>query len=383
MLLHKAVDHDARVLREARALADAGHEVTIVHLPPRPERGVRRLPGGVRLRSATPPAWGRRRLPGQAHRLLFLVAFLRMIRALGPDVLHAHDAGMLAPGLLGARLTGARLVYDSHELATGVQWRSRPWAAVVRALERLAVPRCAAVITVSDGIAATVAARYRLRRRPIVVRNVPDVVPRPVGAGGAEPRDLRRRFGIGPAPLVLHHGSAAPGRGCDALVRALARLEGAHVLFLGPENPADLRRLRRVAERAGVAGRVHFAARVPVGQVVAVASQADVGVSLLEDTCENHRLALPNKVFDYLAAGLPVVVSELPELGRLVRDRGVGVTARPGDPADIARALSEVLDASDGDALRARVGEAAADLRWGRERRRLEDLYAELAVRAR
>lgn len=383
MLLHKEVDHDARVLREAAALADAGHDVTVVHLPPLPAHVPARVPNGVEVRSATPRRWGRRRLPGQAHRALFLVGFVRILLRLEPEVIHVHDAGMLAPGLLGARLTGARLVYDSHELATGVQWRTRAWALVVRALERLALPRCAAVVTVSGGIARTLAARYDLRRPPVVVRNVPDTHPPSAGDGGPAP-DIRDLFAIGTAPLVVHHGSAAPGRGCDALIHALARLPGVHLVLLGPENPVDVRRLRDAARSAGVTERVHVAERLPVVSVLGAVGQADVGVSLLEDTCENHRLALPNKVFDYLAAGVPIVVSDLPELGGLVRDLQVGAAARPGDADDIARALTEVLEARELDGgLQARVAAASAELRWSRERRVLEGLYDALAVGAR
>jgi glycosyltransferase involved in cell wall biosynthesis len=117
---------------------------------------------------------------------------------------------------------------------------------------------------------------------------------------------------------------------------------------------------------------------VPLAELLSYTSQADVGVSLLEDTCENHRLALPNKLFEYLAAGLPVVVSDLSEMRRLVTERGVGWVTDSGDPADIARVLDQALDSLDDGALRERVREAAAELNWPHERSRLTDLYAKL-----
>jgi len=101
-------------------------------------------------------------------------------------------------------------------------------------------------------------------------------------------------------------------------------------------------------------------------------------VSLLEDTCENHRLALPNKLFEYLAADLPVVVSDLPEMRRLVTERGVGWVTDPGDPADIARVLDEALGSRKDKALHRRVRDAAAELNWPHERNRLTELYAKL-----
>jgi glycosyltransferase involved in cell wall biosynthesis len=190
--------------------------------------------------------------------------------------------------------------------------------------------------------------------------------------------DLRELMGIGGAPLVLHQGAVAEGRGGGNLVRAVARLDSAHLLFLGVDD-AFAERLANLGRGAGLDGRLHFHPPVALTDLLSYTTQADVGVSLLEDTCENHRLALPNKLFEYLAADLPVVVSDLPEMSRLVGERGVGWATDPGDPVDIARVLQlAVADREDGD-LHARVQAAAAELNWAHERTRLTDLYASLA----
>ena len=368
MLLHKSVEHDSRVRREARALAATGHDVTVVHLPPRPGQLDGEL-DGYRVVAVTPPAWVRRLLPFHAYRLAFLVAFVRALRRLGPDVVHAHDAAMLAPGWLGAKLTRARLVYDSHELATGVPYRERLWAAFVAGLERLIVPRCAGVITVSDPIATRLRLRYGLRRQPTVLRNIPDLV------GVREPAaGLRARLGLGGEPLVLHLGAPAPRRGCEQLLAALSELPGdARLVFLGDPWPGYLHSLERRALAEGVAERVHFLPSVPVSEVVATASDADVGVSLLSGDCDNHRLALPNKVFEYVAAGVPVVASDLPELRLLVAAHGIGTTTDPDDPAALAAALRRVL--AEREQLRPALARAARELSWERERLRLIALY--------
>jgi glycosyltransferase involved in cell wall biosynthesis len=370
VLLHKTVVHDGRVLREAGALADAGHDVVIVHLPAGDEDEV---PGGFRLRSATPPRW-MRRLPRTLWRIIALGSIALGARAERPDAVHANDIATLIPGYLAARLSRARLVYDTHEYAVGVPYRKAVWAWLAATIERLLIRRCDAVITVSDGIAERLQERYRLAARPVVVRNVPDLPP---PAPGVAP-DLRELMGIGGAPLVLHQGAVAEGRGGGNLVRAVARLDSAHLLFLGVDD-AFAERLANLGRGAGLDGRLHFHPPVALADLLSYTTQADVGVSLLEDTCENHRLALPNKLFEYLAADLPVVVSDLPEMSRLVGERGVGWATDPGDPVDIARVLQlAVADREDGD-LHARVQAAAAELNWAHERTRLTDLYASLA----
>jgi glycosyltransferase involved in cell wall biosynthesis len=364
MLLHKSVVHDSRVRREAAALAAAGHSVTVVELDP---TAGGTLDGFARV-SATPPAWVRHALPFHLYRIACLAWLLGRLLRLRPEAVHAHDAAMLLPGLIGARLAGARLVYDSHELATGVPYRDGGWARFVAGIERLAVPRAAAVITVSEGIADRLTERYRLRGRPVVVRNV-CALPAAAPPG-------RLRAVVGNAPLILHQGAAAPDRGCEVLIRALALVPGAHLVFLGDEGePGFTAGLRELVAASGVAERVHFLASEPPERLLASTAEADVGVSLLQDTCENHRLALPNKVFEYLTAGVPVVVSDLPELRRLVDEYGIGWAVPPADPEAVAAGLRAALAARGDAALRARGENAARGLSWREERRRLLAVY--------
>jgi glycosyltransferase involved in cell wall biosynthesis len=118
---------------------------------------------------------------------------------------------------------------------------------------------------------------------------------------------------------------------------------------------------------------------VPLGELLAMTAEADVGVTLLQDTCENHRLALPNKLFEYVAAGVPVVAAALPEAARLVAQYGIGWTVTPDDPAAVAAGLSSALAACGDPLLLRRIAEAAGELTWSREQTRLTGLYARLA----
>ena len=242
-------------------------------------------------------------------------------------------------------------------------YRDRFWAWLVAAIERLLVPRCDAVITVSDGIAVRLQELYGLSERPTVVRNLPD--PAETDSDFAAP-DLRRSLGMpADAPLVLHLGAVATDRGCEALVTAMAELPDAHLLFLGADDGAYAAGLEQLARRERIDDRVHFRPSVPVAQIRAHVRQASVGVSLLEDTCENHRLALPNKVFEYMAAGVPVVVSKNAEVERLVAIHG-GATASPSQSESIVTALASPISAQ-------MDKRAAPD--WEREKGGLVSLY--------
>jgi len=119
-------------------------------------------------------------------------------------------------------------------------------------------------------------------------------------------------------------------------------VQGAALVFVGTGPERDP--LRTLAVSEGVDEKVFFLDPVPYDQVLDVAAGADVGVSLLEDTCLNHRLALPNKLFEYLMVGLPTIVSDFPELGRVVKEFDVGLAVDPSRPDMVARAIQTMVD---------------------------------------
>jgi glycosyltransferase involved in cell wall biosynthesis len=211
-----------------------------------------------------------------------------------------------------------------------------------------------------------------------VLRNVSALEELPAGLGGGGLRDHLEDGAA--ASIVLHQGAPAVDRGCEALVGALCHLPPeVHVVFLGSGEPAFAAGLTDLARRLGVEDRMRLVASVPLGDLLAWTREADIGVALLEDTCLNHRLALPNKLFEYIAAGVPVVVSDLPELRRIVDDHNIGWTAKPGDPRAIAQAISCALEAPRDPRLDENLARAASELRWSQESRRLTEVYAMLA----
>lgn len=373
MLLHKPVLQDSRVRREARTLQRAGYAVTVIQLAPPETAQPVIAEDGYAVRSVTKV----QTRPGdsiRARHAAYLRAFVGEIVRARPSVIHAHDTAMLVPGVAGMRLMNARLVYDSHELATGVAYRSGVWSRFVSNVERLGIPHCSAVLTVSEGIATELERRYRLPARPTVVRNVSDLEESTASSG----QGLRERLGLRDVPLALHQGAPAVGRGCESLIRAVATMPDVHLVFLGDGQASYVGRLRGLTRSLGTSRRVHFVPSLPLRDLLATTAEADVGLSMLEGMCANHHHALPNKVFEYIAAHVPVVASHLPEVRRLIEDHGVGATVDPGDPRSIAHGIRSVLDTRHDGPLRDRLREASTTLRWPVEAARLLDLYASL-----
>jgi glycosyltransferase involved in cell wall biosynthesis len=375
--------HDARVLRAASLGTELGGRVSVLAMQA-PGLPARETIGGVAVRRfglVTRPLPRRR-----VWQMLKYAELAGRMTAAGvrahPDLVHAHDLNALPIGWAIARLTGARLVYDSHELwADRSPGETRPgWfmRAGLRA-ERFFGRRSDAVVTVSDGIAELLRRDAGLRVEG-VVRNLPvpaEALPAD-GAGKGGP--LRRALGVGPEDAVLlYQGGLHPGRGLEGLVEAVARLpRGRAVLvFLGAGSlrPA----LEERAAALSLGSDVRFLDAVPPGELVAWTRGATLGLHPIEDRGLNHRYCLPNKLFEYIQAGVPVLVSDLPEMRRVVEEYRVGETCTPGDPAALAERIGAMLsDPARLATYRRNTVRAASELNWNREKGRLAAVYRSL-----
>ena len=332
---------DPRARRLAPAADAAGFELLEVGLAgvgtngPARGRAPRELRGLVRLARL---AAATLRLTARARRVL---------REVNPAIVHAHDLTTLPAAWLVARRGGARLVYDAHELYTGFDVDPpRLWLWAISAIEGSLARRSDAVVTVSDSIAEELRRRHRLARRPFVVLNCP-----PVTAGGS-PAEHEGKL------RVIYQAAVGPGRDLDDLA-AIASLDGvevsARVLGAGPP-PEGVRRLQPVEQ----------------DELVGALEPFDVGLVIDRPVTENARLALPNKLFEYLMAGLAVVVPDAPAMASLVQTDNVGRVYGQGD---LARVISELaVDRASTFELRCRARRAAVE-RYNAEAQR-PALYA-------
>jgi glycosyltransferase involved in cell wall biosynthesis len=277
---------------------------------------------------------------GQAH--------WRALHEVAPDVIHAHHPLVLPAALRAARRLSSegrpcRVLYDARENFAGIpseeQGSPRRHAVLVRQ-EARAIGAVDAVVTVSEPIATELHQRYGLSRRPTVVLNVP------VGAEPSKGPTVRDSAGLGPeVPLLVYSGGISHARGIDVLVRALADLPDVHVVLVPVPHPHPMEaELRALAVELGVQNRLHVVP--PTGQdaLIRYLSGADVAIHPMPGGSPNHDQALPNKLFEYLHARLPLVVSDARLMSDFVRRNDLGAVFRSGDAADLARAVRQVLD---------------------------------------
>jgi glycosyltransferase involved in cell wall biosynthesis len=391
MFVINGVSADTRVIREAASLAAAGHDVTVLGMREGAQAAhevlegfrVERVRRDPQPRGIEAPAGSEKAGPGALGLAWALLDYWRhatfRARALRADAYHAHDLVTL-PAAWAARLgRPARLVYDAHELFTEIGRLGRLPRLVLGLLERLLIGRADRRITVNASIARELARRYGVPE-PLVIRNCPRSTGTPPSQ---EASPLRSYAGVPDGlPIVLFQGMFMPHRGLENLVRAVPFLPSAHLVLMGWGPLAEP--LKELASSQGMALRVHVVAGVPLADLLVYTAGADVGVIPYRNVGLNNYYTSPNKLFEYVAAGVPIAASRFPELRRVVEGLHLGRTFDPERPEDIAATLAAMLqDPAALAAVRARVAAAAPDFTWEAESRKLVGLYAELAMPAR
>lgn len=390
MLLTNPFTHDARVEREARALAALGHEVRVFCLPGE-GLAAEEARGGFSVVRVPTPGWIRWTGP---RRIVPLLRWWTRYRFLGeaaegwrPEVVHGHDVETLVPAAELARRLRIPHVHDDHEV--GLEKLLHQVPRELRGLRRVLsdllasrirregerlharlLPRAAAVLTVSPGC-ADVLARFGVR--PAVVRNLPD--------GSDPPPDprLRERAGLpADARVALCQGTMTEATAADLCVSAAGHLPpGWWMVFLGVTWMRG--RLEEQARREGVADRVRFLDAVPPAELPGFTRAADVGLAPVRVLNESERRGLSNKLFEYLHAGLPVVTTAGTAQAEVVQREEAGVVLEANGPEAIAAAVRTLGGIPEAErrsrSLRLR-GIARERYSWEREAEVLAGVYA-------
>ncbi len=353
---------DRRILLEAESLRSSGWHVTVIAMPPNPGDA-----GGddhvVRLGAANPIEprknlilnayrWLRQFVPmnGPCMRFIKSVAwrfmvdretfyidlFLPVAEKFYGDVFVAHDLPMLPVAHRLSRRCHAKLVYDSHELFSEQEFsrhEKRQWAKI----EAKYIGDCNAVITINPSIARELERRYGLNRVNVIYnaeRTHGDPPPKGTLFHDALglPKDRR---------ILLFQGGLSAGRNLEVLVQAmgLVRTPDLSLIILGDGQYGDT--LKRMVNSSNMAERVRFHPAVPQAELLRYSACADAGIIPYQAICLNNYYCTPNKLFEFIAAGLPILASDLPEIRNLIQTHQIG---QVGDLSTAEKSANQIDD---------------------------------------
>ncbi|MCH8567904.1 MAG: glycosyltransferase family 4 protein [Balneolales bacterium] len=372
MMVHSYYLRDHRVRREAESLISWGYKVSCIYVEPDKNITHASLFNGVHLipLHASYPA-------GKKRFVDVILKMGRIAKKIPFDVLHAHDLDALtAARFFSGSLKKKLLIYDSHELyLNSVSLQHRKITKTFWAIaEYLAIQRANRVITVCESIASILQDRYKLKLKPDVIRNFSEKFISVTAKSDFMKIALEIKERV--SAMVLYHGVIREGRGLDLLFDMLAADSSTGAIICG-DGPM-LEALKQRSENENIANRILFTGFIDRSGFYCLSAIADIGYCYIEPTNPSYYYSLPNKLTEYIQAGLPVLASNLPEISKILHTYGAGITIpeKHIHHTDLSKAIHEIVKGKDN--MSNNLKKAQDLLNWDNEQLRLKKLYHEL-----
>lgn len=369
MLVTNSVRKDPRVQKEALSAYNAGHEVTVIGIKDQNydplfldsvPYDIVLIENIVNRHKRYSPLWF---LAGVIKANHYNNEFKRIGCSFKPDLVHSNDYDTLKAGYSISKKCNAKLVYDSHEVATGSILADNylPVKKYIEFNERKIIRKAYKVISVSNAAADYLADLYNIQR-PTVITNCPNYY--------SLNNDDSNTF------EVLYQGIMSYGRGYEELIEAVKLFDPSISLVIrGYGEIKD--ELIDLAKREGVQNRVYFAKPVEINQLIEAASHSSVGVVLTRPVCINYSLTVSNKLFEYIQAELPLILSNVPEHVYLNNKYKIGIVIDDLEPNTIASAVNRLNNnAQLYEELKNNVKLAKESLSWESFEKKLLDIYS-------
>jgi len=288
------------------------------------------------------------------------------------NLLVSNDLDTLPANFTAHILKHIPIVYDSHEYYTGTpELVNRPRVqAIWKAFERYIFPRLKDIFTVNESIANLYRDEYH--KEVHVIRNVPR-------QWKDKPEATPGKLGFDPDKhlIILQGAGINIQRGAEEAVEAMKYVNNAILMIIGGGDVIES--LKEQASINGLSNKVLFFPKIPFPKLMEYTSVAEIGLTLDKDTNINYRFSLPNKLFDYIHAGTPVLASPLPEIKRIIEQYGVGMLIESHDPKHIANCINQMINGNYKQLMKQNLERAASELNWENEELTLKKVYSKYA----
>lgn len=293
------------------------------------------------------------------------------------DIYHAHDLNTLYPAYKAAKLTHGKLIYDSHELYVERNKPKTPskfYKFISIQFERYLIRKTDVVITVGECIANHLKDLYNIPL-PFVIINAPSKKKEDIKG-----KNLRTELDIpNNLKLAIYCGGITFNRGLEKLIESLSLMPDVYLVLMGYGKPKYLEKLANIASSNKVDNRFSFYGPVAPTEVTAYTASADLGIAPIENVCLSYYYCAPNKIFEYLIGGIPVVASNFPELEKVVVENEIGYTFDPENIESIADSVKKVFsDEKNYNRMKENTKFAAEKYNWENESQKLLTLYKNL-----
>jgi glycosyltransferase involved in cell wall biosynthesis len=361
------IDYERRIQNQAGSASEAGYNVWIVAMGKPFEKNQEKKENYLLWRILTPYYRG-----GPLKFLHFnwkVVLFLFKKR---PDIIHCHDLWVLPAAVLPAIFTKCKLIYDAHEYYPGLEifTRNKIKKKIWILFEYLAITRVDILLTVSEPLAKLYREKYPRLKQTEVIRNLPkkEIPKKKFNIPNLNPRYKK---------IILYQGHFRPGRGLENLIDSLPQVPEAQLVLIGGGELEE--KLRRRIEKCQLKDRVIFAGYIATDQLISATACADLGIALFEPTSINYAYALPNKFFEYIMAGIPVLASNIDTFQTYIDEYKVGLTVDPFNVGEIANTINLMISNVERlNEWRKNTKEVSKKLNWEMESKKMNRIYEDI-----
>ena len=363
--------NDSRVLKESFSLAYNGYDVEVIAHGDDALATQEQKDGIKIVRFAY---LNRKKTSSKLQKLVIYLQWVQQVSSYVKDfdILHCNDLNALPIAYIVKRVykRDIKVVYDAHEYETEINGLSGIQKILVKKLEKFLIKYADRVICVSDAIANEYVKLYGIKK-PALILNTPPYKQ-------LSKKDLfRESLNIEQDKTIfLYQGSISKGRGVEIVTECFTTLQetNAVVVFMGYGELEEY-----VKEMAKKYTNIYFHPAVTPEVLLEYTSSADFGISTIEDSCLSYRYCLPNKMFEYMMAELPLIVSNLPEMAKVVQKYGVGVVAKENSAKGLQEAIQEAVGL-DKEHLLKNIEETKKIYNWQEQERVLLEVYRSLDV---
>lgn len=387
---------DRRVLAHSQTLSDNGFTVTVIcdEAPENAQQKSERSYPDIKVVRTTPQHGApldpevdiekigeiARQLPQFAWAKLFPGFTELLVEACKHkvDIIVANDLPQLAIGIIAARLHGAKLLYDAHELYPEQEFPEQT-KELFTDMERQLIHCADAVSVVNESIGQLMFERYPCKK-PVVLLNSVSMRGRKKLAGD---KHLHKRLHIpSEKKILLYQGNLAlEARNLECLVEAIALLSRDDIaLVLMGADPSGQARpgLSAIAEKDGTLDKtVFFSDEIPQEELIDVTASASAGIIPYTATSLNNLYCTPNKLFEFIAAGVPILANPLPELQKFIAGNGFGLNTSMRTSKEMAAAI-ENLFSSQYETFRSNLRKKQASFLWEAQEETILQIHSEL-----
>ena len=361
--------NDSRVLKENISLQNANYDVKVIALHDEGQKEFDLVQNivvhRIKLKSR---AWSKNKLVQIFKYFEFMYRVIKTYK--DNDIFHCNDLNALPIGFLIKTFFNkkVKIVYDAHEYETEINGLSGIQKTLTKKLEKFLIKYADKVICVSDSISNEYVRLYNIEK-PTLVLNTPAFI------NIKKENKFREIFNISKDKTIfLYQGSLSKGRGIEILLQTFKELIDTKniIVFMGyGQLEAEIK------ENSLKYDNIYFQEAVSPEVLLKYTSSADFGISTIEDSCLSYRYCLPNKMFEYIMAGIPVIVSNLYEMKNIVETNSIGVVAKSNDTRSLRDAIEKanILDKSE---LKKNILKLKKVYNWEEQEKVLLDMYKEL-----